>query len=59
MKRDTAVIIRAMYDTIEEQEPDISTERLLQMTIDYVHMAEGLTIDVSNIITALDMIGRT
>ena len=54
MKELTAQRIRLMYECIEESEPDISTERLLQMTADNINSEEGLHIDVSDVVDALD-----
>jgi len=52
MKQKTIDKVLAAYDSFEEAEPDISTERLLSMTAD----STGLTIE--NVIAALAAAGR-
>lgn len=59
MKRSTANIIVGIYDTTEENEPDISTERLLAMTADAASTLLGTEFDVGNVCDALELVGRT
>lgn len=47
MKPARAEYIRGVYDVIEEGDPDISTERLLQMT------ADGCECDTGDVAEAL------
>lgn len=53
MKQATKDLIRGIYDAIEEGEPDISTERLLQMTADEATRQLGREIDVADVAEAL------
>jgi hypothetical protein len=53
MNTDEAQKIRAIYNAIEESEPDISTERLLAMTVDVSHSNGLPVIDVSDVCEAL------
>lgn len=53
MKKSRAKRIVALYDMLEEREPDISTERLLQMTADGANC-----LDVGEVVDALVMRGR-
>lgn len=51
MKPETVKRILDVYNNIEEDDPDISTERLLQMTADmakvsYSNVVDALAIDV-------------
>jgi hypothetical protein len=53
--------IKSVYDSVEENDPDISTERLLQMTTDICHNGRdslGRCVqDVSDVCDALILIG--
>ena len=61
MKKKEAEYIKAVYDGIEENEPDISTPRLLQMTTDICHNGRNslgrCVQDVSDVCDALIMVG--
>lgn len=52
MKIETAKRIEQAWDSIEENEPDISTERLMQMTADIAKVQYG------DVVTGLAMMHR-
>ena len=55
MNKKTANRIRAIWDEIESDDPDISTERLLQMVCDRAQAEIGTEFDHGDISDALFM----
>ncbi len=53
MKQKTAERLRRIYDEIESEEPDISTERLLFQTADRHNLIYGTQLDNSDVAEAL------
>ena len=45
--------IQQIYDEIENDEPDISTERLLQMVLDRVNTETGEELNMGDITSAI------
>jgi replication-associated recombination protein RarA len=54
MNATTRRVIVAAYEDIEAADPDISTERLLQMTADRASEQLGREFDVSHVVEALE-----
>jgi len=55
MKLKTAQKLRAFYEDIEDEEPDISTERLLAMTADRHNLVYGTEFDNGDVAEALTL----
>lgn len=53
MKKRTAVRIREIWDSIETEDPEISTERLLQMVCDRALIEMGIELDHGDVSDAI------
>ena len=58
MKKGTKEIVRKevnrSWEMFEKDEPDISTERLMQMVADHVNMVFGVRLQASDVLDYLD-----